>query len=198
MKNTLPVESRVFLGLAALAVFAMIAANLAPSPTPPRAQHWVLAAPAHLNPSAETAAPRQNVDPSQPALRALSAPPGAGDSPLDDALLAPDRTAAEDLAVVFNLFTQYRKRFGGYPTGEDNAAFVNALAGNNPARLPLLDRAHPAINAAGELCDRWDTPFTFHLLASDALEVRSAGADGTPYTADDQVIHSEQAGLVQR
>jgi hypothetical protein len=135
------------------------------------------------------------VDPDRPALRALSLPPDAGHSPLADPLHAPERTGGEDTRVVFNLFEHYRKRFGGFPTGEDNATFVNALTGNNPARLPLLDPVHDAINARGELCDRWGTAFFFHLLSHDALEIRSAGPDRKAYTADDFVVKSEKAKL---
>jgi hypothetical protein len=198
MKNTLPVQARLFLGIAALAVLAMVATTADFSTRPTRAQRVAYGPLAALDAPVESVRASLSIAPGQPALHALSALRDAGDSPLDDALLASDRSPEEDLAVVFNLFTQYRKRFGGYPTGEDNAAFVNALTGNNPARLPLLDRAHPAINPAGELCDRWGTPWIFHLLASDALEVRSAGLDRIAHTPDDFVLKSEQASLVQR
>jgi hypothetical protein len=142
--------------------------------------------------------PKLHTDPDRPALRALLPPADAGHSPLADQLLAPEHTGGEDTRVVFTLFEQYRKRFGTYPTGEDNASFVNALTGNNPGRLPLLDPVHSAINAKGEICDRWGTPFFFHLIASDAIEVRSAGPDRVPYSTDDFVMKSEKTELVRR
>jgi hypothetical protein len=129
------------------------------------------------------------VEPERAALRAV-APAEEGHSPLADQLNAPGRKVSDDLAVVLNLFTQYRKRFDGYPSGEENAAFVNALAGNNPARMAFIDRAHPAIDAKGQLCDRWGSPLFFHLLSRDALEIRTAGPDRELYTVDDQIIES--------
>lgn len=131
--------------------------------------------------------PRPQVDPDRPALRRLDPPPAAPRSPLADKLNAPGTDGAQDVAVVFDLFAHYRERYGGFPTGEDNAAFVNALTGNNPQRLAFLDRSHPSINPRGELVDRWGKPFFFHLQSRESLEVRSAGPDGELYTADDLV-----------
>ena len=88
---------------------------------------------------------------------------------------------------MLDLLAHFRERFGGVPAGEDNAAVVNALTGNNPARLAFLPPDDPAINARGELTDRWGTPFFFHLLSREAVEIRSAGPDGEMYTGDDLV-----------
>ena len=77
--------------------------------------------------------------------------------------------------------------------GEDNATFVNALTGRNPSRLAFLPRSHAAIDAQGQLLDRWGKPFFFHLLGRDALEIRSAGPDRELYTADDLVKASPKA-----
>ena len=96
----------------------------------------------------------------------------------------------QDLQVVLDLFAHYREKFGGLPSGEDNAQIVNALTGNNPLRLALIERAHPAINRSGELTDRWGTPFFFHLISRDALEIRSGGADRTLWSDDDLLIQS--------
>jgi hypothetical protein len=130
-------------------------------------------------------APKPQIVADQPALASLPPPRGEEPSHLADKLHSPDRTGAEDLSVVMNLFAQYRSRFRGYPVGEDNAAFVNALAGNNPGRLAFIGRNHPAIDAQGQLLDRWGEPYFFHILGRDALEVRSAGPDRELYTADD-------------
>jgi len=99
----------------------------------------------------------------------------------------------EDVSVVMNLFSHYRMRYQGFPVGEDNASFVNALSGNNPGRLAFISRDHPAIDAQGQLLDRWGMPFFFHLLGRDALEVRSAGPDRQLYTPDDLVTASPAA-----
>jgi hypothetical protein len=135
-------------------------------------------------------APKPLIVAERPALVPMPAPPGEAKSPLADELHAPDRTGAEDIAVVMNLFTQYRLRFKGYPVGEDNATFVNALSGNNPKRLAFIGRDHLAIDAQGQLLDRWGEPFFFHLIGRDELEIRSAGPDRELYTSDDLLIGS--------
>jgi len=150
----------------------------------------------------KTAARRLN-SPERPALQ--PPPPSAAAnpedrSPLADKLNARDQSPAQDLAVVFNLFQHYRESFGSFPTGEDNRAFVNALTGANPRKLAFLDRNNPAINARGELTDRWGTPFFFHQLSRDDLEIRSAGPDLEMYTPDD-LLHtspSHREGETQR
>jgi len=141
------------------------------------------------------ATPRPQVEPERPAVRRLDPPKmeAIPRSPLADKLHASDADGAQDIAVVFTLFSRYRERFGGFPTGEDNRAFVNALTGNNPQRLAFIDRNHPAINLQGELVDRWGAPFFFHLESRDSLQVRSAGPDRELYTADDLVKGSPLA-----
>jgi hypothetical protein len=140
-------------------------------------------------------APRQFVDPARPAIETASRqkPPEDEPSHLADELHSPERTAVDDLGVVMNLFTEYRIRFRGFPVGEDNATFVNALTGRNPSRLAFLPPKHAAIDAQGQLLDRWGKPFFFHLLGRDALEIRSAGPDQKLYTADDLVKASPKA-----
>lgn len=161
----------------------------APRLNGPAVQIAIQSAPAQAR---KLAPPRPQVDPERPALRSLDPAP-SGDtarSPLADKLNAPDSDGPRDIAIVRNLFTHYRERYGGVPTGEDNATFVNALTGNNPQRLAFLERHHPAINVRGELLDRWGTPFVFHLQSRDQIEVRSAGPDRELYTADDLVSGS--------
>jgi hypothetical protein len=116
---------------------------------------------------------------------AQAAQPASEGSRLADDLHSSEKTGMQDLKVVMNLFTQYRARFRGFPVSEDNAGFVNALTGQNPSKLGLIPRDHPAIDAKGQLLDRWGEPFFFHLIGRDALEVRSAGPDRKLYTADD-------------
>ncbi len=166
-------------------------------PAPPSAAPGNLSALAQMK---NPATPHPQVDPERPALRPLD--PASSDdtprSPLADQLNAPDSDGRRDVAIVLNLFTHYRERYGGVPTGEDNAAFVNALTGNNPQRLAFLDRHHSSINARGELLDRWGTPFVFHLQSRDQIEVRSAGPDRKLYTGDDLVSGGPQRGRMER
>ena len=141
-----------------------------------------------LGKRSEVVAPKKWNNPERVAVSPPSSVPLEYErSHLADELNSTERTGMQDLSVVMNLFTHYRKRFRGFPVGEDNATFVNALTGQNPGRLALLNRDHPAIDAKGQLLDRWGEPFFFHLLGRDELEIRSAGADRRLYTADDLV-----------
>lgn len=105
---------------------------------------------------------------------------------LADRLNAPDSTIRSDLEIVTQVLESYRTNFPslGNPVGE-NAEITAAITGKNPARAALIARDHRAINAQGELCDRWGSPFFFHQLSGSAMEVRSAGPDRKLWTADD-------------
>lgn len=105
--------------------------------------------------------------------------------PLADALGAPDTPPDREPAIVLDVLAAYRRSCGGFPVGEDNRQIVRALLGTNSARLPFLPTDHPRLNPNGELLDAWGTPFFFHLLARDRIEVRSAGPDREFYSADD-------------
>ena len=86
--------------------------------------------------------------------------------------------------------TRYRifvKDPSGNPRGS-HREIVQALQGRNRARLAFLPATHPALNAQGELCDRWGTPYFFHSLSSERMEIRSAGPDRVFWTDDDAVF----------
>lgn len=108
------------------------------------------------------------------------------DFPIAAPLNAPNSTIARDLEVVQALFEAWRSNFprDGNPVGE-NADITAALMGANPLGLALIPKGHPAVNARGELCDRWGTPFRFHQLSGSQMEVRSAGPDRRFATDDD-------------
>jgi hypothetical protein len=98
--------------------------------------------------------------------------------------------------VIGRILTLYRERFGAYPSFGDNAQLVNALAGANPHRIPLLARDAAAVSAkTGELIDRWGSPYVFHSISRVALEIRSPGPDREPYTPDDLVAPIGFAGV---
>jgi len=116
--------------------------------------------------------------------------PGPVDAPshLADELNAPAGNIRRDLDIMNEIFVAWQTNFtrAGNPVGE-NAEITAALTGGNPLHFAFIPRDHPAINARGELCDRWGTPFRFHQLSGSAMEIRSAGPDrkfGTPDDAD--------------
>jgi len=72
----------------------------------------------------------------------------------------------------------------GYPIGV-NVEVTNALLGDNPKKLALLDQEHSRINEEGELVDQWDTPYFFHANSLSDVDVRSAGPDRKMFSEDD-------------
>jgi len=123
-----------------------------------------------------------NAAPAAPAdLRTLEQ-----DFPIVGPLNRPDSTIGRDLETLALVFDSWQSNFPrqGNPVGE-NADITAALSGDNPLGLVLIPPNHPAINSAGELCDRWGTPFRFHQVSGQIMEVRSAGPDRTFATADD-------------
>lgn len=93
--------------------------------------------------------------------------------------------AAKEPAILLEILEFYRKEFGTFPAGQENADIMNALTGNNPQRLAIFPRQHPRIDDAGRLLDAWGRPFVFHPISSQHLEVMSLGPDGEIFSADD-------------
>lgn len=112
------------------------------------------------------------------------------DFPIIAPLNKPGSTIARDLDVVNAVLDAWRTNFPreGNPIGE-NADITAALAGANRLELALIPKKHSAINASGELCDRWGTPFRFHQLSGEQMEIRSAGPDRKFATEDDAVFN---------
>lgn len=109
-----------------------------------------------------------------------------------DQLNASGKTINDDLRLLNDLFSSWQVTYphGGNPVGS-NAEITRAFTGVNKFHLAMIPKKHPAINAAGELVDRWGTPFFFHQLSGTRMEIRSAGPDRKLYTADDTVLSPE-------
>ena len=105
-------------------------------------------------------------------------------------LHSPDGNVAADLRLMQAVLEAFRTSFPaeGNPTGS-NPEITAALAGANRLGLVLIPRGHPAINADGELCDRWGTPYFFHSESRRRTTIRSAGPDRRMWT-DDDVEHA--------
>lgn len=95
---------------------------------------------------------------------------------------------ATEPALLMEIFNYYRSRFGAFPSGEDNPQFMNALMGANPEKLAIFPLSHPRLSETGALLDGWTSPFFFHLISKDHIEIRSAGPDREIYTDDDIVV----------
>jgi hypothetical protein len=91
----------------------------------------------------------------------------------------------ENMRMVFR---QCSSRFGGNPVGT-NPEITRFLNGQNPGHVVFLQPEDGLrINEHGELVDNWNTPFFFHQLSRDLMEIHSAGPDRKMWTSDDLVI----------
>ena len=96
----------------------------------------------------------------------------------------PPTTVLDNARVLLH---NYAAQFGENPVG-NNAEITAALMGKNDKQVNFLrEDSGLRVNDKGELLDAWGTPFFFHQLAADRMEIRSAGEDKKLWTLDDQV-----------
>lgn len=147
-------------------------------------------------PAAATPAPAPVSSAPVSAGSAGAVTPSEPPSPIAEPLNAAGGTIRRDLEIVNDVFTTWRTNFPGRgnPVGE-NREITAALTGDNSLRYRFVRPDHPAINAQRELCDRWGTPFRFHQISGDDMEIRSAGPDRRFGTADDAVLTPGGAGI---
>ena len=136
-------------------------------------------------PAAPATAPRAGA-PAAPA----PAPAVAAEEPseLTRGLNAPEMDVQSDLRIVNGLFLAYRGSTHQLDPVGENAELTAALRGRNKLGFAFIPAGCTAVNAKGELCDRWGTPYFFHALGGDRMEIRSAGPDRVMWTADDAVL----------
>jgi hypothetical protein len=90
----------------------------------------------------------------------------------------------EDLNAVDSAIRNYQAVHGENPIGS-NAEITTALLKNNPKQIRLEIPEGSQVNAEGEMCDRWGTPYFFHQVSATEMEIRSAGPDRIMWTGDD-------------
>jgi hypothetical protein len=93
---------------------------------------------------------------------------------------------AADFEEVALMLRNYRALTGENPVGT-NAEIVKALNGDNPKGAHLGPPDGEGLNENGELIDRWGTPYFFHALTKDLMEIHSAGPDRRMWNEDDLV-----------
>lgn len=144
-----------------------------------------------------TSADKRSV-PSESAQFTASPAYNPADFPIAAPLNAPNSTIQRDLDILNQVFEAWRSNFPreGNPVGE-NRDITRALAGENRIRFALIPPKHPAINASGELCDRWGTPFRFHQISGEEMEIRSAGPDRR-FATEDDALWTPAAGGFQK
>lgn len=99
-------------------------------------------------------------------------------------LNSPHTTVQDDLSTLDFLLSQYRRFSGGNPVGA-NDEITSALMGGNSKRLAFINPDGAPLDSEGQLLDRWGTPYFFHAISGERMEVISAGPDLRHYTADD-------------
>lgn len=134
--------------------------------------------------------PAVRFNPPPPVPELLPARPATPENPANswERLLAADGTPLEDRAALEDIVTNYLQ------SARDNIRLP--LGTNDEITRALMDRdtlgdsaipaGHPAI-VSGQLVDRWGSPWLFHQLSADVIEVRSAGPDRKLFSADDVV-----------
>jgi hypothetical protein len=157
--------------------------GLAPGTTTPLARQ---SAPA---PASESAAKTEAAaGPSAPRSKRPPGPPVVPPAMAEMARLlhADGTTESDDLEIIQTLVAYYRRaNAGDGPGGGLNHEIVAALRGENENGIAVLPSDLLAFSAAGELLDRWGTPYYFHPISRTVLEIRSLGPDKKLWTSDD-------------
>ncbi len=90
-----------------------------------------------------------------------------------------------DLEILDAVVGTYRSIYRQNPVAGLNHEVTSVFTGKNEKNVILIEPTHPAINALGELTDRWGTPYHFHGISSQQWEIQSAGPDRKFGTSDD-------------
>ncbi|MDQ8181856.1 hypothetical protein [Pelagicoccus sp. SDUM812005] len=110
------------------------------------------------------------------------------------ALNNPTSDPQTDIRIIEHLLVQARTVFHKLPIGE-NEEIVAFLQGANPREIQYIPDDDPNLNADGEVVDRWGTPYFFHALSRDRIEVRSAGPDRLHWSEDDVISETQTPEL---
>lgn len=96
----------------------------------------------------------------------------------------PPATVLDNTRVIIK---NYGSEFGENPIGT-NLEITEALTGKNPKGINFLTpESGLRVNERGELVDAWGTPFFFHQLSGQQMEIHSAGPDRIIWTSDDLI-----------
>ncbi len=169
----IPVIAASLLALIALGIWIFVSATpplagTAVQPEPVTAS----AAPADFPPGVAVAMPSPEPPPDLP-------------PPKQPVMISPE--AVKDIEDVQFMLRDFRTRLGGNPGGT-NAEIMKAVMGGNPVQARLGPPQGQQLNDKGELLDRWGSPYFFHQLSANEMEVQSAGPDRTMHTSDDIVL----------
>jgi hypothetical protein len=143
--------------------------------------------------AAQPAAPvriTSSVVPGMPVVRGgsspVSAPPVVAPVSKPGPASQPEREGRAEVEAVSYMFRDFRTRMGENPVGS-NAEIMQSVMGGNPVKARLGPPEGQSLNEQGELVDKWGTPYFFHQMSKDKMEIRSAGPDMKLWTNDDVV-----------
>ena len=192
--------------VAVTAAFLILAAWLAwrsgpvpaPAPVPPPATTQTgEVIPSGLQPTGATDATAPVASPAAAASVAGTSAPGrpavARNNTAAASATPPANSAAAregalvEVGKVRRMIVDYHTLMGENPVGT-NAEIMRALMGHNPHQAMLGPPDGQTLNDNGELVDPWGTPYFFHQLSRDRMEVHSAGPDRIMGTSDDVVV----------
>lgn len=109
-------------------------------------------------------------------------PPEASATTNEESVLTP--AVALDKARI--VMQNYRSTFGEDPVGT-NPEITAALMGKNAKGINFVAGTGLSVDAKGEMLDGYGTPFFFHQISGQEMEIRSAGPDHVMWNADDLV-----------
>lgn len=105
-----------------------------------------------------------------------------------DQLNDPEADATDDLMLVDELIRIHLDTFKSIPPGGENVDIMQAMTGRNERSLAIIPPGHKVLSEIGELLDRWGTPYHFHPVSRNRLEIRSAGPDRQLWNEDDVML----------
>jgi hypothetical protein len=98
----------------------------------------------------------------------------------------PEKSAQDDLQALAQILYTFRQTFNGNPIGQ-NDDITAALLGANDKHILFLAKESAPIRD-GKMVDRWGTPYGFHPVSGQKMELRSAGPDREMFTPDDILL----------
>ncbi len=170
---------------------------------------WLTQRPAVVAVSENTPAPPPRIPPEKTATGtvsiSISTPSATAPGPapfLGETILAgyaqTNLPPENDLTLMARLMENsllLLKSAGNRPLSA-NEDWADLLRGRNAAAERFLPDGHVALNAKGQLVDRWQTPLFFHALGGGRHEIRSAGPDRELWSEDD--LHRNYDGRFRR
>jgi hypothetical protein len=137
-------------------------------------------APSPMAAAAATGSSRLAPPPNQPL------PVPAALAPSNGAAISHEKAMIE-LDKIHRMIRDFHTLMGQNPVGT-NAEIMAAVMGKNPKQATLGPPEGQQLNAKKELIDPWGTPYFFHQLSGDVMEIHSAGPDRIFGTADDLTL----------